>query len=107
MKPTLSKAAFFFAKPGKSEELGERLLALVDPTRQEEGCLRYHILKSSDDPDHWFIYEDWRSEADFNGHMVQPYIREFMGVVGDLCRDEVEICTYVQASPSYNQPNLN
>jgi quinol monooxygenase YgiN len=43
----LTKVAFFTARPGQSDALGQRLLALVGPTRQEPGCVRYDIYQSS------------------------------------------------------------
>lgn len=33
----LTNVAFFKAKPGRSKDLGEALLALVSPSRQEPG----------------------------------------------------------------------
>lgn len=44
----LTKLAFFTARPGQSGALGQRLLALVGPTRQEPGCIRYDIYQSGD-----------------------------------------------------------
>ena len=44
----LTNVAFFTARPGQGDALGQRLLALVGPTRQEPGCLRYDIYRASD-----------------------------------------------------------
>lgn len=98
MTTELTNAAFFTAKPGQSESLGARLLGLVGPTRREPGCLRYDIYHSADDPDAWFVYEDWRSQADFDAHMRTPYVQAFMADVPNLCADDVEICAYRRVS---------
>jgi quinol monooxygenase YgiN len=82
MMTILTNAAFFKAKPGQRDTLGARLLKLVAPTRQEAGCLRYDIFRSKDDPDAWFVYEDWRSAADFGAHMQTPYVQAFMEQTG-------------------------
>ena len=98
MTTELTNVAFFTAKPGQGESLGARLLALVEPTHQEPGCLRYDIYRSTDDATAWFVYEDWRSQADFDAHMRTPYVQAFMADVSSLCAEDVEIRTYRRAS---------
>ncbi len=94
----LTNAAFFTARTGRSEELGARLLELVAPSRSEPGCLRYDIYQSVDDPNAWFVYEDWRSRADFDAHMSTPYVTAFLSQVPELCAADVEICGYIRRS---------
>ena len=94
----LTNAAFFQAKSGKTEDLGARLLTLVEPTRLEPGCIRYDSLQSTDDPNAWLAYEVWRSPADFEAHMNAPYIAAFMPLVLELCERDVEICVYTRRS---------
>ena len=94
----LTHAAFFRARPNLSKALGARLLELVSPTRDEAGCLRYEIYRSTDDPDAWFAFEDWRSPADFEAHMQTHYVKAFMEKVPELCERDVEICSYEKVS---------
>lgn len=89
----LTKAAFFTARPGLGETLGARLLALVEPTRSELGCLRYDIHRSDEDANLWFVYENWTSQDDFDAHMRTPYVQSFMAELPDLCADGVTIHT--------------
>ncbi|AKU98381.1 hypothetical protein AKJ09_05045 [Labilithrix luteola] len=101
MSSTLTKTAFFTAKPGGEDALGARLLALVEPTRTEPGCVRYGILRSADQPDLWFVYEDWRDEAAFDAHMQTPYVQQFMKDVPTLCSKDVDTRTFhLQSKPS-------
>jgi quinol monooxygenase YgiN len=53
MSQQLTLVALIRAKPDKSEELGRRLLALVEPTRKEVGCINYDVHRSNDDPSLW------------------------------------------------------
>jgi quinol monooxygenase YgiN len=94
----LTDTAFFKARPNLSKALGARLLELVSCTRGEAGCLRYQIYRSKDDPDAWFIYEDWRSPADFEAHMQTPYVKAFMRNVPEVCEENVEVCSYEKVS---------
>ena len=41
----------FRAVPGKAHELRAELLGLVGPTRAEDGCLRYDLHVSREEPD--------------------------------------------------------
>ncbi|MEN2395745.1 putative quinol monooxygenase [Pseudomonas halotolerans] len=94
----LTKVAFFTARPGQRDALGQRLLALVGPTRQEPGCVRYDIYQSSDSADVWCAYEDWRSTTDFDGHMQTPYVQAFMNELDALCCEAPEIRTFERRS---------
>lgn len=94
----LTNVAFFTALPGQSDALGQRLLALVGPTRQEPGCVRYDVYQSSDSAEGWFVYEDWRSPTDFCGHMQTAYVQAFMDVLDSLCSEAPEICTFERRS---------
>ncbi|WP_404425585.1 putative quinol monooxygenase [Thalassospira australica] len=82
MSQQLTVLAIARAKPGKETELGERLLALVEPSRAEEGCISYDIHQSNDDPAIWMAYENWRSDEDLALHFETPYLRAF-GTLGD------------------------
>jgi 4-carboxymuconolactone decarboxylase len=97
---TFHIAAFFRAKPGQGETLGEQFLALVEPTRSEPGSIRYDILQSHDDLDTWFVREEWRSRNDFDLHMATPYVAHLLALVPLLCLGEVQIGGYALRSPS-------
>lgn len=84
MSDQLTFVVYSRAKPGMEEELGKRLLALVAPSRAEEGCISYDMHQSKDDPAVWMAYENWRSEEDLELHFQKPYLRAF-----DDNKDEV------------------
>ncbi|TWI57405.1 quinol monooxygenase YgiN [Pseudomonas duriflava] len=94
----LTNVAFFNARLGQGDALGQRLLALAGPTRQEPGCVRYDIYRATDSSDYWFVYEDWQSPADFDGHMQTPYVQAFMKDLDALCSEAPEIRTFERRS---------
>jgi quinol monooxygenase YgiN len=94
----LTNLAFFRAKPGRSKELGEALLALVSPSRQEAGSLRYEIHQSKDTAEDWMVAEDWRYPSDFDEHMETSYVQDFLAKVPDLCVTDIEIRSFQQRS---------
>ncbi len=97
---TLHVAAFFRARPGRGPELGEGLLALVAPTRQEPGSLRYDILQSREEPDLWFVREEWSGQDAFDTHMATPYVQALMARVPKLCAAPPQLGFYLARSPS-------
>jgi hypothetical protein len=56
------------AKPGLADNLEQRLLSLVEPTRSEPGVLEYHVHRDRNDSDHFIFNEAWRSVSDLREH---------------------------------------
>ena len=89
MSEQLTVIAFMRAKPGAEEELGRRLMELVEPSRQETGCLNYDLHRSNTDPAVWVMYENWRSRADLETHFQTAPLQRLVKdkdrlLVGDI-----------------------
>jgi len=82
----LSLVAFLFARPGKEAELGRRLLALVERSRAEAGCINYDVHQSDDDPGVFVMYENWTGRAALDLHFTMPYMREIVAELPELLR---------------------
>ncbi|WP_342250963.1 putative quinol monooxygenase [Sphingomonas sp. OTU376] len=98
MTGTLHVAASFRAKPGCSAQLGDRLRALVAPTRREAGSLRYHVLQGLDDTDAWLVSEEWADRRAFDEHMAQPYVLDLLAAAPALCAQEPRIAFFKDQS---------
>lgn len=61
------------AKPGQEPLLQAELLALVRPTRKEEGCLAYDLYRSSDNPGDFLFYEVWVNREAHTLHTRTPH----------------------------------
>ena len=72
------------AKPGREEELGRRMTALLSPTRAEPGCLLYDLYQSTEDPSVWVLIERWRDAADLDAHVQSPHMQAFLAGAGDV-----------------------
>ncbi|WP_033068798.1 putative quinol monooxygenase [Thalassospira australica] len=94
MTKQLTVVATARAKPGMEEELGKRLLALVEPSRAEEGCLGYDMHQSKDDPAVWLAYENWRSEEDLALHFEMPYLKAFGDTGDEVLAGPVDVRTF-------------
>lgn len=70
--------AVLVAKPGRERALRENLIALVAPSRAEEGNLRYDLYVDTGDPRRFIFIEAWASlEAQRRHHEHGPHIRHF------------------------------
>jgi quinol monooxygenase YgiN len=70
--------AVVHAKPGHEDALRAALTAVVAPSRNEEGNLRYELLQDQDDPRRFVFVEQW-SDADLQKkhHFEGKHIQEF------------------------------
>lgn len=61
--PSVTSLASIRARNGRSAELGERLLVLLEPARRIEGCISHEIVRAPGDPDLWLLQGSWASQA--------------------------------------------
>lgn len=67
---------FLTPKPGQADALGKLLTGLVEPSREHEGCLQYHLHEQEDG--RYFLYEVWSTQEDLDRHNASPLLRTFM-----------------------------
>ena len=74
--------ARFHARPGKEGTVVKTLLEVLEPTRQEAGCLNIHAFQSKRDPQLFYIHSRWKDEAAFDYHADLPHTLRFVeGIV--------------------------
>jgi quinol monooxygenase YgiN len=82
------------AKKGQESAVRELLQSLVDPTRREEGCLRYELLQGVTDPADFVMAEEWASEAALDAHLARPNVVAVLQKLGPLFSGPAEIARY-------------
>ncbi|MFB3829234.1 MAG: putative quinol monooxygenase [Bryobacteraceae bacterium] len=90
----LTVVAEMQAKPGKEEALKQQLLALIEPTRKEEGCVQYDLHVGTDSAGQFVFYENWTSRELLDRHLASPHLRAFLAVAGGLLVEPPRIATY-------------
>ncbi|WP_173088681.1 putative quinol monooxygenase [Devosia sp. 1635] len=66
------------AKEGKEDELRLDLSVLVEPSRAEDGNIRYDLFEDRDEPGRFVFVEEWSSTQARNRHHEQgPHIQHF------------------------------
>ena len=62
-------AAKWRAHPGKADRLLEVIQEMTPPSRAEPGCLFYQAQRSEDEPELFFLYEQYADQAGYEAHM--------------------------------------
>jgi quinol monooxygenase YgiN len=79
------------AKPGMEETVGKELLALVGPTRSEEGCVNYDLHQSFDNKGFFRFYENWTSKELLDRHLQSAHVQRFIAKADQLLAEPPEI----------------
>ncbi len=64
-------------RPEKADEFETLFRAYVEPSRAEEGCVEYHMLRDARDPHLFIFFEVWQSRLAFEAHCALPHMRRF------------------------------
>ena len=79
------------AKPGMEETAKQELLALVEPTRSEEGCINYDLHQSLDHKGQFRFYENWTSKELLERHLESAHVKRFIAKADQLLAEPPEI----------------
>ena len=83
--------ARFHARPGKERDITDALREVVEPTRQEPGCLGIHVFRSIRDPRLFYIHSRWKDEAAFENHAGLPHTVRFLERVEPLIDHPLDV----------------
>lgn len=71
-------AVSLYAKEGREDELRASLIAVVAPSRKDEGNLRYELFADQNDPRRFIFLEHWANQGARDKHHTQTeHIRHF------------------------------
>ncbi|MBD2839232.1 antibiotic biosynthesis monooxygenase [Pseudomonas sp. JM0905a] len=87
-------------RPEKSDEFEALFRAYVEPSRAEEGCIEYHMLRDARDPSLFIFYEVWQSRAHLAIHSALPHMRRFHEQRMEFLQRDFEIREIEMLSPS-------
>jgi quinol monooxygenase YgiN len=96
MAELLTVVAVLVAKPGREDDLRAALLALIPPTRKEEGCVQYDLHVSTERPGQFVFYENWTSRELLDRHLASPHLQAFAAREHELLAAPARIETYTR-----------
>ena len=83
MNQAVRVVALLQAREGRAAEV-ERLLACVQPSRAEDGCLSYVLHRSLDEAGRFVFVERWADRDAIERHRRMPHYRAMADAVADL-----------------------
>jgi quinol monooxygenase YgiN len=93
-KTTIRVVARVVALPDKVEEVKSILTEIIEPTRQEAGCIVYELLQNHQDPTDFTFVEEWESQALLDAHLASAHIAQADSLLDGLVAAEPDIRLY-------------
>ena len=93
MADKLTVIARMKAKHGMEEQLKQELLALIPPTRAEDGCINYDLHQSAQDSSRFLFHENWESEGHLKSHSQSEHLKRFRARAAEMLDGPAEIET--------------
>ena len=81
---TLTIIAHVEAKEGNLDLVKKEVLALVEPTKQEQGCLRYELNQDLENSNLFIFVEEWESHELCTKHMDSAHLQAFLKATDGL-----------------------
>ena len=72
----------------------ELLSGLVEPTRNEPGCITYQLLQNREDPTDFTFVEEWQDDSAFSGHLSSAHIQQTLPKLEPITAEPPDIRTY-------------
>ncbi len=71
-------AATYVVKEGEAAAVHADLEAMVPLALDEPGCIDYRAHRSVEDPNVFFLYEEYVDEAGFQEHASSPHFEQYI-----------------------------
>lgn len=71
-------AAWWRAKAGKADLIAQVIEKMTPLSRQEPGCLYYQAHRTPDDPQLFFLYEQYVDKGGYEAHMATPHFEQYV-----------------------------
>lgn len=78
MKKPLTIVARIEAKKESIDLVKAELIKLINPTRKEQGCLKYDLHQDNDNPEVFMFYENWENRELWQTHMNNEHLKSYM-----------------------------
>ena len=82
MADKLTIVARIEAKKDQIDLIKSELIKLIEPTRDEEGCIQYVLHQDNDNPEIFVFYENWESRELWQRHMNNDHLAAYMKATG-------------------------
>ena len=75
----------------RQNELRQALIEIVEPSRQEVGCLEYNLHQDLNNPAKFILYETWKCKESHQQQFEKPYILALAEKIDGLLASSYQI----------------
>jgi len=79
------------SKKDKIDQTRALLKSFVAPSQAEKGCVQYELFEGAKDSQIFYFFEKWESQAAFELHSQQPFLKKFRELYGELLEQPNEL----------------
>lgn len=88
-------AGYARSRPEARQEARAAMVEVAEATRQEAGCIDYRFFNDLVDPDLFFIFEQWESDAALEAHLRTAHVAAFFAKVPGFVAEPPRVDKYV------------
>ena len=88
----MKKLVKLLIKTDAIEHFKDEFKSFIDVTRKEAGCLSFQLFQDADNPQIFFVSEEWASEEDMINHENSKHFLAMQEIEKDI-RESLEIHT--------------
>lgn len=82
------------ARKDRADEVAAILKGLLEPTRREDGCIRYEVWRNTADPADFTFVEEWQSREALDRHLQTSHVTAALGRLDGMLDGPPDIRTY-------------
>ncbi len=68
----------FTAKPEKQNEIIELCVGMIQPSRNEPGCISYIFYQNVAEKNKFFFFEEWKDQSAIDFHVTTKHYKDFV-----------------------------
>lgn len=84
----ITKQVTFIAKDDCVNEMKELLKTMVEPSKNEVGCLLYDIFQMKDNPAKFVVIESWENDEALEGHKNSAHYKHYKSTFEPYCKEK-------------------
>ncbi len=88
MIQTISK---MIVKQGKVDEFISIFKEMIEPTKDEQGCIQYEMYQDEDNPALLIVLEQWNCREDFDRHLESEHFKKIAPKMVALLSEETDL----------------
>ena len=87
--------------PEKQKEVMQTLLAMIESTGEERGCLSHHVFRDIEDENVFSLIDEWETREDLDQHIRSAKFGVLLGTKSLLCEPP-----HIQIHPVSNSERM-